>query len=144
MTRLAARLLSLPAWPRVTARGVRRAADAATVALFLAGLAVPLGGFLFRDPVQPRTENRPLAAAPPAPGTLAAAREFPAAFEPYFNDRVGYRDVLLDWQRAVVFDGLGDSTVPDVWVGREGWLYLNVTEKIEGAPADPPLAAWAE
>ncbi|OWK35519.1 alginate O-acetyltransferase AlgX-related protein [Fimbriiglobus ruber] len=142
MTRLVLRFLTFLRAVRVSAGGVRRAANAVTILMFLGGLAFPLYGYLLHEPAPPRNELRPLFPSPGIPRSGGDLRLFPAAFEPYFNDRVGYRQTLLDWQRSVVFDTLGDSTVRNVWVGRKGWLYLDVAVKRDIPP--PPLAAWAD
>ena len=119
-----------------------------TVAVFLAALAVPLGGYLFRSPVPPAGENRPLTPPPALVLERWAVKTFPVMFEAYFNDRVGFRDKWLAARRGVVFDTLGDSPADLVWVGRDGWLFINNVGPFAGLPAfqrptEPNFDAWA-
>jgi hypothetical protein len=130
-------------------RAASRLSDVATVAVFLVALAVPLLGFLFRTPAPLANENRPLTPPPALVPERWAMQTFPVMFESYFNDRVGFRAELLDARRSVVFDALGDSPSDLVWVGRDGWLFINNVGPFGGLPAfqrptEPNLDAWAE
>ena len=141
---------SLPAVrPAFRSHKHHRVRDALTVAVFLASLVVPLGGYLFRTPVQPANENRPLSPPPVVKLRRWAVKSFPPVFEPYFNDRVGFRAELLALRRRVVYDLLGDSTADTVWVGRDGWLFMNCGGAKGGLPAFQPPAdrhidGWAD
>jgi len=142
-------VLSAPAVP-VPRSGIpaRRLGDALTVGVFLAALAVPLGGFLFRTPARPVGENRPLTPPPALVPERWAVQTFPVMFEAYFNDRVGFRDRMLAARRAATFDALGDSPAELVWVGRDGWLFINNVGPGTGLPVfqqpvEPNLDAWA-
>jgi hypothetical protein len=140
-------IVTAPATP--TLRCASRLSNVATVAVFIVALAVPLFGFLFRTPVPLANENRPLTPPPALVPERWAVQTFPVMFEAYFNDRVGFRAELLDARRGVVFDALGDSPADLVWVGRDGWLFINNVGPFGGLPAfqqptEPNLAAWAD
>jgi hypothetical protein len=70
-------------------------------------------------------------------------------FEAYFNDRVGFRAEFLAARRRIAFDLLDDSTADMVWVGRDGWLFINAGGANHGLPAFLPSAdhhidGWAD
>jgi hypothetical protein len=106
--------------------------------VFLVGLAVPLGGFLLRTAQPLKSEKRGL--SPPPPLVLArwACEVFPAMFEAYFNDRVGFRKEMIAARQRVQLGAFGDSPSELVTVGRDGWLFVR-------PPAgEPPADAWAD
>lgn len=106
---------------------VRRLANLATVAVLFLGLGLPLFGFLFRDP-PPLDENRARHPLPPLALKRHVLQDFPQWFSMYFKDRVGYRDVLLSWHRHATFRWLDMPVSSQAWVGKDGWVYLNVAD----------------
>jgi len=93
------------------------------VVLFAAAIFTPFVG-TFRDRESVRDENRSAARWPLLAATPDGVLGFPKRFEPYFNDHFGSRSKLLaldHWTRAVVFHV---SPVPNVLVGKDGWLYF--------------------
>ena len=127
---------------------MKRIANTATILLFAAGLIVQAYGFLFREAEWPATEKRPQNAPPPLILKRWAFQVFPFMFDAYFNDRVGYRTELLDIKRDITYGIFGETTSNIVWVGKNGWLYLdNVGTSPRSQSPDgtlePNVEAWA-
>ncbi len=106
---------------------VRRVANVVTVLVFFLALGVPLFGFLFREP-PPLDENRDRHPFPPVAFKRHVLQDFPQWFSMYFKDRVGYRDVLLKWHKHATYRWLDMPVSSQAWVGKDGWLYLNVAD----------------
>ncbi|MGL4422437.1 MAG: alginate O-acetyltransferase AlgX-related protein, partial [Gemmataceae bacterium] len=119
-----------------------------TVFLFLLTMAVPIGGMFWRaNPLAPH-EKRLAYSPPPWPREQWQRQAFPLMAEAYINDHTGYRPELLQLRTHLLHDILGDSTTPAVWVGREGWLFINTGGAREGFPHQQPdptarLQKWA-
>jgi hypothetical protein len=97
------------------------AALATPTALMLAGQ----GGF------SPETENRPPAPLPSLNGQ--PLREFPRAFEAYFNDAFGLRAAMIKINAKIHSRLLRGTITPDVVAGRDGWLFYK-GEHVRGTP----------
>ena len=97
------------------------AALATPTALLLAGH----GGF------SPETENR-LPAPLPKPGAQPL-RDFPRAFEAYFNDAFGLRAAMIRINAKIHSRLLRGTIAPDVVTGRDGWLFFK-GEHFRGTP----------
>ncbi len=127
---------------------MKRIANTATILLFAAGLLTQAYGFLFREAEWPATEKRPQNAPPPLILKRWAFQVFPFMFDAYFNDRVGYRTELLDIKRDITYGIFGETTSNIVWVGKNGWLYIdNVGTSPRSQSPDgtlePNVEAWA-
>lgn len=143
--------IRLIVWPSLSKSAVSagHVRDLLTVAVFLIGIALPLGGYLFRAARPPANENRQLNPLPPLKLERWAVHAFPPMFEAYFNDRIGFRKELLAARRAIAFEWLGDSTSEHVWIGRDGWLFINCGGRQGGLPvfqppADHHIDGWAD
>ena len=111
------------ALPRVPAPAARkhRVRDVAACVLFVAATAaMGIAAFRTQAVSSLADENRTLARWPP----LAAAREFPAAFERAFADRFGAREALLRVHNRLLVRVFGVSPAPNVLIGRDGWLFF--------------------
>lgn len=97
------------------------AALATPTALMLAGH----GGF------SPEAENR-LPAPLPQPGAQPL-REFPRAFEAFFNDAFGLRTAMIRINAKIHSRLLRGTIAPDVIAGRDGWLFFK-GEHLRGTP----------
>lgn len=106
---------------------IRRIASIATVFVLFLGLGIPLFGFAFREQ-PPLDENRDRHPFPPLALKRHVLQDFPRWFSMYFKDRVGYRDVLLNWHKHATYRWLDMPVTSLAWVGRDGWLYLNVAD----------------
>jgi alginate O-acetyltransferase complex protein AlgJ len=129
------------------AQRIRRWADFSVVFVFVLGLAVVWFGTLFREQ-PPLNENRDRHPFPPLAAKKHVIQDFPKWFEMYFGDRIGYRDVLLSWNHAVLYELLNDPVTPLGWIGHAGWLFLNVDDPLRGLPNTPTvddrLIVWAD
>jgi hypothetical protein len=102
-----------------------RRADLALLVVFLALLWIPLlDTFLQFDPAPAPNEKRALAAFPKFQPTLPGCREYLIGLEKYFNDHFGLRKTLLRWERKWKRSLFRESSVTEVMLGRDGWLYL--------------------
>lgn len=102
----------------------QRYAQLAVIALFLAGIALPLADMVLDlDSTEPSGENRKLAPFPKiglSPATLA---QFPADFKRYLEDNFGFRNTLVRWHAILKVRLLGVSSSQQVVLGKQGWLY---------------------
>lgn len=112
-------------------------ADRLTVVAFALFLTLPLVVAVARPAPTLATENRTLAPPPSLPAAWWKPRAVPFAFDAYWKDRVGFRPELLALRRAALVEGLGVSTSDAVWIGRDGWLFMNVVGP-GGLPAAQP------
>ncbi|WP_075355566.1 hypothetical protein [Desulfovibrio sp. DV] len=85
-------------------------------------------------------ENRPLAALPP----LSLAATEPAGYGPalaaHVRDAAPFRDHLIRANSRLRLALFGESPVPGVIVGREGWLYYNLEQALEDYLNTVPLS----
>jgi alginate O-acetyltransferase complex protein AlgJ len=123
----------------------REVADRLLVGVFLAAIALPMFGVLNRDVESQirETERRKAAEFPelqlrrhgfvPFP-KKRSLREFPPAFEAWFNDRLATRGALLQGYNLARVWGLvggafnrpavGQEMQTPVIIGRDGWLFF--------------------
>jgi hypothetical protein len=101
-------------------RGFAKAlADALLIVVFVGGLALGLArGLLLTEPAVPAYENR-APARWPGWSQLTTKR-----LERWFNDRVGFRQELLDAHAISRWRWFGLPVSPAVAVGPNGWLFL--------------------
>ena len=132
---------------RPSPRPRRRAFDISAVAIFLLAVGLPLYGLLFRTP-GPLDENRDRYTFPAISTKRYALQAFPKHFEMYLGDRIGYREVLLRWQRQLVNGVLDEPVTKEAWVGKDGWIFINQSDPLGGNPKHPSPAArvdrWIE
>lgn len=138
---------SPPAPARPLHLRLRRLADGCVIALFAAAILVVWAGTFVREQ-PPLDENRLRHPPPPLAPEKHVVQDYPKWFEMYFNDRVGYRDVLLGWHHRLMYHAFDDPVSKLAWVGRDGWLYLNVADPTAGRDGHPTvgdrLRAWAD
>jgi alginate O-acetyltransferase complex protein AlgJ len=139
---------------------VRRWTDGAIIALFCAGMTVPLATQLsgWSTPDSESTENRRAAEFPQLEfrqhGLVSLPRkasliEFPEKFEAYFNDHLGLRRELIRCYSMAKVAGLapgalsnltvGKQQLAPVIVGREGWLYYTGESAMENYRRTSPF-----
>ena len=101
--------------------------DALSVAIFTAAVLAPLVGiWAGLGQLQAKEEKRQLAPLPMVAPNLSSWGAAPAAFTAYFNDHFGFRKTLVNAYGLVKVKVLGESTSPDVVVGKDGWLYYSI------------------
>jgi hypothetical protein len=101
----------------------RRFVDRAILVLFAIALVLPiavnlLGGSGFM------AENRRPEPPPAHAADVETLSKFPTAFERWFGDRFGLRDVLVRLNARALVQGLWVSPSERVVLGRDGWMYL--------------------
>lgn len=109
--------------------------------LTAACVAVLAAGFLLPKvvPSPELHENRKLAAAPPAPHTLAQLRAWPKAMDAYVADNFPSRGQLIGGLNYLRYR-LGVSGSARVIVGRDGWLFFDDGDHFAQARNDPAYA----
>jgi hypothetical protein len=75
--------------------------------------------------LQAKEEKRQLAPLPVITPDLRTWAAAPPAFTAYFNDHFGFRKTLVQFYGLIKVKVLGESTSPDVVVGKQGWLYYS-------------------
>lgn len=126
----------------------RRVLDGVLIAAFAALLLVPVLDLAFHiDPTRPPSENRVLAACPPAPHGLGELKKFMAGWEAYFNDHFGFRRCLVMWHNKMAWSLFQDKNSRSVLEGEDGWFYITepwMIEHFRGAIqfTDADLQAW--
>ena len=84
--------------------------DLVTMGAFALAISLPLIGFWFDWQPQNMIIDNRLPAPRPALGlNLADLRSLPASFEPYFDDRFGFRRPLIRWNNLLTVVWLGGS-----------------------------------
>lgn len=122
----------------------------ALVIAFFVLLWLPLADSLLGiDHTRATDENRALAKPPLLAPTLHAAREFPRAFEAWYNDHFGFRTFLVRQYHTVKTGWMGIADRELAIIGHDGWLYLGRQRLIDETrglnPASPSdIARWAE
>jgi hypothetical protein len=92
--------------------------------MFASALLAPLVGmWLGIGQLQASEEKRQLAPLPRITPDFRSWDTVPPAFTAYFNDHFGFRETLVLDHAAFLVRVLGESTTPDVLVGKQGWLY---------------------
>lgn len=97
------------------------------ILFFTAAIAAPaVWGFLVSpDEGRFESENRRAASFPSLSCTTESIRRFPNRFEAWFNDRLPFREELLQVHSEWKVNQLGVSSSDKVILGRDGWLFLD-------------------
>jgi len=100
--------------------------ECCTLALFAAALCAPSVDQLLRpsserDPR--RAEDREPAPKPPLPRSFPAVSAFPRAYDSWYSDTFGLRDVLLRWNSSLYWLWLGESPNEIAVQGTNGWAF---------------------
>lgn len=98
-----------------------------------------LGAAVRRAPQDASGENRSLAPPPRIEANLQALKEFPRAFEAWYDDRFGFRNVLVRQFHTVQFGWLGVADWEQAIKGGNGWLYLGRKALIDEARGLNPM-----
>jgi hypothetical protein len=97
------------------------------VLVVLLGIGVPglatLAGVGPDDAAAAAGENRTLAPWPDLRWDARTLGAWPGAAARYFEDHFAWRATLVRWQAIVRLEWLHASPSPDVFVGRDGWLF---------------------
>ncbi len=101
--------------------------------LFALVLWIPMLG-LRQAPTTAVSEKRLPAPRPALPRTWEQVRLFPNAFESWFNDHFGLRDVLIRTHARVLIFALKTSPSPKAILGRDGFIFLRGRPDDDGNP----------
>lgn len=124
--------------------------DRLLVLLFVAALIAPWIDLAVRPDEarspQPR-EHRVPAAEPEWSLDATELCKFPEAYESYFKDSFGLRDVLLRWHSLQSLELFGASPTEKVLLGRQGWYFYTGDQSVEIYRGllpftEPQLHAW--
>lgn len=110
------------------------------ITAFFALLWLPLAdNVLHLDHSQPSNENRIPAPRPNFDGSLRSLKDFPRAFEAFYDDHFGFREFLVRQFHTVNFGWLGVADSEKVVKGQDGWLYLGRKVLIDESRGLNPL-----
>ena len=116
--------------PARSAAGARAWVKGGFVLLFLLLLVIALVQQRFTViPLQPLDEQREQAPRPRLSLAAVSAGAYMAAFDTYYNDQAGFRELLIRVNNDVHRRVLGVSPKPKVILGKAGWLYWRETVK---------------
>lgn len=114
--------------PALPAAGARARVKGGFILLFLLLLVIALVQQSFSIiPLQPLDEKREKAPRPRLSLAAVSAGAYMAAFDTYYNDQAGFRDLLIRVNNDVHRRVLHVSPKPKVIMGKEGWLYWSET-----------------
>ena len=97
------------------------------ILIFIFGLLIYMPfvvGVIQQDKKISRVEKRNLAKFPSLPESLKAFSEYPKAFNIYYSDHFGFRDVLTKLYFKIVNKLGSQSSIDDVTMGQDGWMFL--------------------
>ena len=115
--------------------------DVVLSVFFVLAIVLPLAAKMVRpDRAVAAQENRRLARFPKLDLKSGTWTVFPAAFEKYYDDQFGFRDLFIRWHHLIKLRLLGVSPSPKVVLGKDGWLFDRDTVQYYGAV---PLSAEA-
>lgn len=112
--------------PPASRCSLRACTDSLLLAVFLATICLPL----VADVKTEESEKRKRAELPKL--ELATVTGYPRKFDAWFNDRFGFRGLLIRTHNHLKVKALGISPVPGVIVGSDGWLYYNADKAGDG------------
>ena len=107
------------------------------IALFVAGILCPNVLFvLFRGRLDTANyENRALAPFPQM-GSISDIFAFPASFDAFYNDHVPFKNYFVRLNNKIDRDVFGKTSIGDVTIGTDNWLFYTVSKEGENALAD--------
>jgi len=81
-------------------------------------------GIIQQDKLASVVEKRMLAKQPAFPSSMAAISQYPEAFNAYYADHFGYREVMTKMYFKIANKLGGPSSFDDVTIGKDGWLFF--------------------
>jgi alginate O-acetyltransferase complex protein AlgJ len=116
------------------------AMELSSATVFLVLILLPLADSALKlDRAATLNEKRLPARFPAfAPG-WGGLRAFLAGLEAYYADHFGFRKTLLQWEHRWKRELFRESTVSDVMIGRDGWLFLTGGHMIDDWRGARPL-----
>lgn len=129
---------------------IRNGVSILLIAAFLALIWLPtLDSFFGLDKAPTPNEKRAPAKFPEFNASVEGIRQFLAGLEAYYSDHFGFRKRLIRWEHRWKRGLFKESTLSDVMIGRDGWLFYAGDNMIDHARATKSytpdqLAAWKE
>lgn len=107
------------------------------IVLFVASVVCPnLLFMVFRGWLDTANyENRALAPFP-AMGNLEDLFDFPGAFDSFYNDHVPFKNYFVRLNNKIDQKIFGKTSIGDVTIGKDNWLFYTVAKEGENALAD--------
>src|SRR4051812_36199372 len=103
---------------------IRKGTRGVFIAVFIGLLWLPALDSLFHwDTARVTNENRAPAIFPAFNLSLGGVRSYLTGLESYYNDHFGFRKQLVRWDHRWKHNWFKESSLPDVIIGREGWLF---------------------
>jgi hypothetical protein len=100
----------------------RRIGELITTAVFLVGIALPVGGRFLDEGAD--TSTLPERRAPAPPPTLdRGLLRIPREFDAWLNDSFGFRRYLIRWHNIVKLFGFQVEPTDRLLLGRDRWLF---------------------
>ncbi len=94
-------------------------------AVFCLLIGIPfIAGIIEQDQSVSSVEKRNLATLPPLPKSIEEITKYPKAFNSYYSDHFGYREKLTKRYFKLISKLGEQSSVDDVTIGQDGWLFL--------------------
>ena len=81
-------------------------------------------GMIQKDMLASVVEKRHLAKRPAFPSSLTAINRYPEAFDAYYSDHFGYREVMTKTYFKLANTLGGPSSFDDVTIGKDDWLFF--------------------
>jgi len=125
----------------VNRTSIQTISEIALIVLFLTVIGTPpLVCFLFSDREWwSDTEKRVLASFPELPNNFRTLLRFPRQFEDFYNDHFGLREILIYRYHREMKKRFGQSGVPDVIVGKDGWYFYTGNRSLDDFRGLMPL-----
>lgn len=117
--------------------------DRATLFVFIAILCAPHLDHVVREDAErgPFREQRNAAARPAPVRSLTELRAYPRAYQDYWNDAFGLRDVLLHGNALLKALGFGVLPGVDHVLGKDGWIFWRGKRVLDVWRGAAPLTA---
>src|SRR5690242_2336853 len=111
---------------------IRKGTRGVLIAAFIGLLWLPTLDSLFHlDKAPMSNENRAPAKFPALNLSLDGVRTYMTGLESYYNDHFGFRNQLVRWDHRWKHNWFKESSLSDVIIGREGWLFFCGERMIE-------------
>jgi alginate O-acetyltransferase complex protein AlgJ len=106
-------------------RFLRKADKIILTSIFCLAIYLPfLNGITQKDKLSSSVEKRNLAKLPTFPKSLISISEYPDLFNLYYSDHFGFRESFTKAYFKLANRLSGRSSVDEVTIGRDGWLFM--------------------
>ncbi|MFH1999347.1 MAG: hypothetical protein ABIK28_06685, partial [Planctomycetota bacterium] len=113
-------------------------------ALFALLIWLPLCDSIFGLDPTPEHQGARKSPQPELHLTRTSINQFPEKFESFYNTQFGFRNTLITLQNLLKVYVLHAYISGDVVIGKDGWLFLDQNQSLEGYRGTLPLFTTAE